>query len=57
MTAPCGVPTVVGDHSPSSDTPALSHFFRSLSIFGSAIRWARNFSSHSWLMLSNDNSC
>ena len=27
MTAPCGVPTVVSDHWPSSDTPARNHFW------------------------------
>jgi hypothetical protein len=26
MTAPFGVPTLVSDHAPSSDTPAVSHF-------------------------------
>jgi len=25
ITAPCGVPAVVSDHLPSSDTPAFSH--------------------------------
>src|ERR1017187_7158194 len=30
-TAPCGVPTFVSDHSPSSDTPAFSHFLMSRS--------------------------
>ena len=43
---------VVGDHSPSAETPALSHFFSSRSIRRSAIRCSRNFISHSWLMLS-----
>src|SRR5215831_14726761 len=27
ITAPCGVPTSVSDHSPSSDTPAFNHFW------------------------------
>src|SRR4051794_32276290 len=26
FTEPCGVPTFVSDHSPSSDTPAFNHF-------------------------------
>src|SRR5712692_7659373 len=26
ITAPCGVPSFVSDHWPSSDTPAFSHF-------------------------------
>jgi hypothetical protein len=27
ITAPCGVPTLLSDHWPSSDIPALSHFW------------------------------
>src|SRR5680860_754979 len=47
ITAPCGVPTVVRDRFPSSDTPALSHFLIRRSIRGSAMRWVRYFNNHS----------
>src|ERR1035441_6235331 len=46
-TAPCGVPTSVFDHCPSSDTPALSHFWMRRRIRRSAIRCWRNFIIHS----------
>src|ERR1035438_4469186 len=51
-TAPCGVPTFVSDHWPSSDTPALSHFRIRRSILRSATLCSMNFIVHSWLMLS-----
>jgi hypothetical protein len=38
MTAPCGVPCFVSDHWPSSDTPALSHFWIRRSILRSALK-------------------
>jgi hypothetical protein len=53
-TAPCGVPTFVSDHWPSSDTPALSHFWIKRTIRRSATRCWRNFSVHSWLTLSKE---
>src|SRR5439155_17576143 len=37
-TAPCGVPSFVSDHWPSSDTPAFSHFWIRRSILRSATR-------------------
>jgi hypothetical protein len=46
-TAPCGVPTFVSNHSPSSDTPALNHLRIRRSILGSAIRCWTNRSIHS----------
>src|SRR5216684_2240309 len=46
-TAPCGVPTSVFDHSPSSDTPALSHFRMRRSILRSAMRYSINLTIHS----------
>src|SRR5205807_368953 len=49
ITAPCGVPIFVSDHSPSSDTPALNHLPIRRSILGSAIRCWTNVSNHSWL--------
>ena len=52
MTAPCGVPCFVSDHWPSSDTPALSHFWIRRSILRSATRCSMNFRLHLWLMLS-----
>src|ERR1700757_3479308 len=52
ITAPCGVPTLVSDHCPSSDTPAFSHFWINRSILESAIRRSTNSTSFSWLMLS-----
>src|SRR6476661_5648645 len=54
ITAPCGVPTFVSDHSPSSLTPAFSHLWIRPCIRGSATRCWTNFSVHSWLMLSKD---
>jgi DNA-binding CsgD family transcriptional regulator len=51
-TAPCGVPSLVSDHWPSSDTPALSHFWIRRSILRSATRCSINFIVHSRLMLS-----
>ena len=38
MTAPGGVPCFVSDHWPSSDTPALSHFWIRRSILRSALK-------------------
>src|ERR1035441_4200451 len=52
ITAPCGVPTFVSDHCPSSDTPAFSHFWISRSTLRSATRSSTNSTSFSWLMLS-----
>src|ERR1019366_6210820 len=51
-TAPCGVPCLVSDHWPSSDTPALSHFWIRRSILRSATLCSTNFTVHSGLMLS-----
>src|SRR5215831_15473113 len=53
-TAPCGVPTSVFDHFPSSDTPAISHFWIRHSILRSAIRCSMNLTSHSCDKLSKD---
>src|SRR5580658_2502881 len=52
ITAPCGVPTFVSDHSPSSDTPAFSHFWISRSILGSPTRLWSNCSRCPWSRLS-----
>src|SRR5207253_4552728 len=41
-TDPCGVPVFVSDHLPSSITPALSHFWISRRIRGSATRCSTN---------------
>src|SRR5438874_12793044 len=49
-TAPCGVPTFVSAHSPSSDTPAFNHFWISPSIRPSVTRCSMNFIVHSWLI-------
>src|SRR5947209_4132526 len=46
-TAPCGVPTFVSFHSPSSDTPAFNHFWIRRITRRSAIRCSTNFTSHS----------
>src|SRR5689334_12059271 len=54
ITEPCGVPTLVSDHSPSSDTPAFSHFWMRRSIRRSATRCSMNFIVHSWLILSKE---
>src|SRR6266852_7277319 len=51
-TDPCGVPTSVFDHSPSSDTPAFSHFRIRRSILRSATRCSTNLTSHWWDRLS-----
>src|SRR5271169_3555427 len=53
-TAPCGVPSFVSDHWPSSDTPAFSHLLISRSTRLSATRCCTNFIVHSWSMLSKD---
>src|ERR1019366_7964416 len=53
-TAPCGVPTFVSDHRPSSETPAFHHFWIRRSIRRSATRCSTNFIVHSWLMLSKE---
>jgi hypothetical protein len=45
-TAPCGVPTFVSDHSPSSDTPAFSHFWISAD-HSVGYPMPMNFTSHS----------
>ena len=45
-TAPCGVPSFVSDHWPSSDTPAFSHFRIRRSILRSATRCSMNFIVH-----------
>src|SRR5208282_4833111 len=50
-TAPCGVPTFVSDHWPSSDTPAFNHFWIRRRIRRSATRCSMNFIVHSWFML------
>src|SRR6266436_2035351 len=42
ITDPCGVPVFVSDHLPSSITPALSHFWISRRIRGSATRCSTN---------------
>src|SRR6266852_8085750 len=52
ITAPCGVPSFVSDHRPSSDTPALSHFRIRRSTRRSATRCSMNFIVHAWLRLS-----
>src|ERR1700676_281547 len=52
ITAPCGVPTFVSDHSPSSDTPAFNHFWISRSILGSPTRLWSNCSRCPWSRLS-----
>ena len=48
--APCGVPSSVSDHVPSSITPALSHCWIRRRIRSSAIRCSRNFTSQPWSM-------
>src|SRR2546426_7996343 len=53
-TAPCGVPTSVFDHFPSSDTPALSHFWMRRSILRSAMRCSMNLPTHSCDRLSKE---
>jgi hypothetical protein len=53
-TAPCGVPSFVSDHWPSSDTPAFSHFRIRQSILRSATRCSMNLIVHSWLRLSKE---
>src|SRR5215469_3241854 len=47
ITEPCGVPLSVSDHSPSSSTPALSHFLIRRRIRRSPIRCWRNLTIHS----------
>src|ERR1035441_1392967 len=54
ITAPCGVPTLVSDHWPSSDTPAFNHFWIRRSIRGSATRCSTNFTAHSCDKLSKE---
>ena len=44
--APCGVPSNVCDHSPSSMTPAFNHLWIRRRTLLSAIRCSRNFKSH-----------
>src|SRR5262249_35868575 len=46
-TDPCGTPTSVFDHSPSSETPARSHFRHRRRILRSATRCSMNLTSHS----------
>src|SRR5450759_3680162 len=53
-TAPWGVPTFVSFHSPSSDTPAFSHFWIRRITRRSAIRCSTNFTSHSCETLSKN---
>src|SRR5450759_2707495 len=53
-TAPWGVPTFVSFHSPSSDTPAFSHFWIRRITRRSAIRCSTNFTSHSCDTLSKE---
>ena len=54
MTAPCGVPSSVARHSPSSEVPAVSHFRMSLITLWSPILCSMNLISHSWLTLSKN---
>src|SRR5215831_19105249 len=42
VTEPCGLPVFGSDHSPSSITPAFSHFWISRSMRGSATRCSMN---------------
>src|SRR5436853_6673738 len=51
MTAPCGVPASVSDQTPSSITPAFSHFWMRRRTLGSAIRFSSNWTSFSFEML------
>src|SRR4029077_15903943 len=53
-TAPCGVPNSVFDHFPSSDTPAIIHFWIKRSILRSAMRCSMNLTIHSCDKLSKD---
>src|SRR3954447_19473735 len=53
-TEPCGVPTLVSNHSPPSDTPAFSHFWMRRSIRRSATRCSMNFITHSCETLSKE---
>src|ERR1035438_662228 len=43
ITPPCGVPTLVSDHWPSSDTPAFNHFWIRRTMRGSPTRCSINF--------------
>ena len=54
ITAPCGVPLVVFDHSPFSEMPARNHLRTSLKSRRSPIRCSRNFSIHPWSMASKE---
>src|SRR6266478_7979296 len=45
ITEPCGLPVFVFDHSPSSITPALSHFWISRRMRGLATRYSTNWTS------------
>jgi hypothetical protein len=51
-TAPWGVPASVSDQTPSSITPAFSHFWIKRRILGSAIRFSMSWISFSFGMLS-----
>ena len=52
LLAPCGAPSSVADHDPSSITPAFSHFWMSRRTRLSAIRCSTNVRSHPWSMAS-----
>src|SRR6266852_5601231 len=45
---PCGVPSSLHDHCPSSSTPAFSHLRMSRTTRWSATRCSMNLISHSW---------
>src|SRR6267378_4736488 len=56
ITEPCGLPVFVFDHSPSSITPALSHFWISRRMRGSATRCSTNWISQLLSRLSKKSS-
>src|SRR5206468_9781310 len=54
ITAPCPVPLSLTLTTPSSSTPALSHFWIRRMMRRSPIRCSRNRPSHSWLTVSKN---